>query len=1008
MPHGETTLDEQTRASQEVIDLLRKLSIVANEAASPRTTLYAALDVIGRHMGWLLGRVQIQPIGIADEDLTVIWFNRSLVSESPCSEEWPEMPLAKGPNGRPIFIEDLNTDEAWGAAAPPCDPPLRGYVAFPVQVATQWAGVMEFYCDHSTHISLELKQVLGHAATLIGLVVERGRAQTLMRNSERRFRAIFEQSYQLISLMEPDGTLIEVNQTALQFAGLNPEEVLGCKIWDTYWWQNSTLNQEELQLAVTRAARGDPVHYLVDIQGQAGQTITIFFSIKSIRNQRGDIVLLMSEGRDVSELRRTLESLRLTEARLEEAQRLAQMGHWEYDMAREEAYWSDTLYPVFGLDPATTTDPGTEFMARVHPDDVAEVRAVMQRAFEQRASYEHTYRLVHPDSSIHSVYSAGNFVADETGKVVRVAGIVQDLTGLRRLEESLARSVERLSHINTMGQAVASSLDLDQIIEQVMAAARSLLGADLVVLFVHDRGRLEIRAKDQRLDLDVHGLSIPDNIGIAGEVWTTGRALWLTGAECHRRRAAQLVQMTGYEPEAVIAVPVRWQGELLGVLEAAARHQDAFVEDDLDALQAVATWTAIAIGKARQHMALERRLHESEAIAEVSRALSETLEPQSILDLIAAIAHRIVPRTDWAVIHLLRGRPERLYPVASAGNVPPAENYIIAPDEGLAGRALVEGEVASTGDAEFDPRASQFARQMGMHSLVVAPMQSRNRVLGTVSIVGREANIFTADDERLMTILAAQAALAIENAQLYDSQRRARSVAEMQRERLRDLTQRIVTTQEDERLRISRELHDEAGQALTSLKISLDLIRAGLPAEQEALRARLADVAGLADQTMETLRTLAHDLRPPGLDAFGLNVALEGLCYDYSIRTNLPIHYQGVELPELPTTVALSMYRLVQEALTNIVKHAEARQTDVILRRENGGLSLVVADDGKGFALEPEPQTTRGRGGIGLISMHERAELLGGTLEIDTAPGGGTRLTARIPLEAKTIEDSAP
>jgi signal transduction histidine kinase len=427
-------------------------------------------------------------------------------------------------------------------------------------------------------------------------------------------------------------------------------------------------------------------------------------------------------------------------------------------------------------------------------------------------------------------------------------------------------------------------------------------------------------------------------------------------------------------------------------------REDAFEDSDLDTLQAVGAWLAIAIGKARQHTALQRRLRESEAITQVSRALSETLEPESILDLIASIAQDIIHHADWTVIHLVRGRPERLYPAAAAGSAPPSESYVITPGEGLAWLALANGTLVNVSDVPHDPHASQFARDVGVKSMLVAPIQSRNRTIGTVSCVSLDLGVFSDEDERLITILASQAAMAIENAQLFDSQRRARTVAEHQRERLRELTQRIVTTQEEERLRISRELHDEAGQALTSLKISLDLIRVGLPPEQEALRARLASVASLADETMETLRTLAHDLRPPGLDAFGLNVALEGLCYDFSTRTELEVVYRGLELPELSTTVALSIYRLVQEALTNIAKHAAASRVAITVTREDEQLCVEVADNGQGFVQDVDAERPRRRGGIGLVSMRERAELLGGTLEIDTSPGQGTRLTARVPL----------
>ena len=996
--------ERQAAQSPGVMDLLQELGIVANESMSVTTTLYTALEAIGRHTGWPFARIAGQEGHSITHALQSVWWNRAVFDTDPLGDNWPSLSAQHHllAEGQPLIIEDLSHNRSMALSADDDGPVLRGYLAYPIQVANTWAAAMEFFSTDPMHVPTELHQVLIHASALLGLVIERGHAQSSLRESERRFRAIFDQSFQFIGLMEPDGTLIEANETALQFAGITLDDVVGRKFWDTYWWQHSRAIQAELKAAVARAALGELVHYEVEVQGAGSQKIIIDFSIKPIRNVLGEVVLLIPEGRDITELRRTLESLRLTEARLEEAQYVAHMGHWEYDIVREEAFWSDTLYAVFGLDKETTIDPGKEFLARIHPDDVTMVRESLQRAYEARSSYEVSYRIVHPDGAVRYVLGAGNVVLDENGDAIRIAGIIQDISGRRALEQSLSRSVERLSSLNAMGQIVASSREPQQIHQQVLAAARSLLNVDILVLLAHDQGQLQIVAGDHRSDLNIGNWSMPVESGIAGDVWLMGRAVWLTGEECRRRRSEKMARLADYEPESIIAVPVRWQEEILGVLEAVDRRPDAFGAGDLETLQAIGTWLAIAIGKAGQHAALERRLRESEAIAEVSRALSETLEPQSILDLIASITNRIIPRTEWAVIHLLRGRPERLYPVASAGTAPPAADYIIGQGEGIAGRVLLEGHVLNIGDVLIDDRATQFARSSGMRSLVVAPIQSRNRTLGTISVMDREPYGFTADDERLVTILAAHAGMAIENAQLFDSQRRARTVAELQRERLRELTKRIVTAQEEERLRISRELHDEAGQALTSLKISLDLIRVALPPDQDALAARLADVAGLADETMETLRTLAHDLRPPGLDTFGLNVALEGLCYDFGARTGMTVTYEGDEQPALPTAVALSMYRLVQEALTNIAKHADATRARVVVAREDGQLSLMVIDDGKGFALDAEGSDPRQRGGIGLVSMHERAELLGGTLQIETAPGSGTQVLVRIPVDSGT------
>lgn len=815
---------------------------------------------------------------------------------------------------------------------------------------------------------------------------------------EGRFHTVFDHSYQFILLVEPDGALIEANRTALEFAGASLEEVVGRKLWDTPWRFISSETREQLRAAVERAAAGELARYEAEIQDAGDRVIVVDFTIKPVPDAAGSVSMLIAEGRDITERRNALEHLRRAEHRLEEAQRMAHMGHWEYDVLRNEAFWSDTLYAVYGLEPGNAADPNEAFTAHTHPDDLERIRADLLRAVETLQPYEHHYRILHPDGSNRMVYGAGGPIVSESGQFVRMTGIIQDITGRRELEESLARTVARLSTLNAMGQAVASSLELAWIYEQVFSAARSLLQAELLILFLHHQDELEIAAVDQRGGYDFGNLRMSDNVGIAGEACTTGRAVWLSGEECRKRRSAQLARATGYEPESVIAVPVRWQDQLLGVLEAAHTRADAFTLDDVQTLQAVATWTAIALDKVNQHAALERRLRENEAVAAASRTLSETLEPENILELIARTAHQLVPRTGWTVIHLIRGRPERLYPAAWAGISGNVDAYILESGEGIAGQVFLSGRVANVADVQTDSHASRFAHSVGVRSLLVAPIQSRNRPLGTISVQCDEPGVFTRDDERLLTILAVQAGLAIENAQLFDSQRRARAVAEFQRGRLRELTRQIVTTQEDERLRISRELHDEAGQALTSLKISLDLIRAGLPAEQADLRQRLADAADLADSTMETLRTLAHDLRPPGLDAFGLNIALEGLCQDFSTRTNLPVDYRGIELPELPTTVSLSMYRFVQEALTNVVKHADAQHASVVLRRADGYLSLSIVDDGRGFVFDPDAPDARQQDGIGLISMFERAELLGGSLVVETQPGRGTRLTARVPV----------
>lgn len=218
------------------------------------------------------------------------------------------------------------------------------------------------------------------------------------------------------------------------------------------------------------------------------------------------------------------------------------------------------------------------------------------------------------------------------------------------------------------------------------------------------------------------------------------------------------------------------------------------------------------------------------------------------------------------------------------------------------------------------------------------------------------------------------------------------------RERLQILSQRLIEAQETERRRVSRELHDEAGQSLTALKISLELMQADLLVESEKSYQILQEAVALTDETMKRIRLLAQGLRPPELDVVGLNLTMEDYCRDFAEHTRLSIDYTGADLPAvLPDEVTICFYRVLQESLTNVAKHAHANHVWVVLHSNADMLSLAVEDDGQGFDAQTAVSVSRQPQSIGLLGMHERLELLGGRLEIRSQPGQGTRLVASAP-----------
>jgi signal transduction histidine kinase len=215
---------------------------------------------------------------------------------------------------------------------------------------------------------------------------------------------------------------------------------------------------------------------------------------------------------------------------------------------------------------------------------------------------------------------------------------------------------------------------------------------------------------------------------------------------------------------------------------------------------------------------------------------------------------------------------------------------------------------------------------------------------------------------------------------------------------LQQLSARLLQVQEDEWSRLSRELHDEIGQTLTALRIEISGALAALRTEPDAAEQRLGEARLLAERTVETVRNISRLLRPSLLDDLGLEPALQSLVEEFNRRGTIACDFAGEEIAAaLPDSHRTCVYRVVQEALTNCARHSQARRATVRLWQSGGELNVEIHDDGKGFPAGPRGGP-KGKTGLGILGMRERVAALGGELAIESAPGGGTRVSARLPL----------
>ncbi|HEX9380859.1 MAG TPA: GAF domain-containing protein [Gaiellaceae bacterium] len=538
---------------------------------------------------------------------------------------------------------------------------------------------------------------------------------------------------------------------------------------------------------------------------------------------------------------------------------------------------------------------------------------------------------------------------------------------------------DRLRALVETGIAINSELSLDGVLERIVEAAARVTGARYAALGVIDPSGTQLER------FVTYGVT-PE---VQAEIGDPPQGRGILGVLIQEARPLRLHDLTedprsvGFPPghppmAAFLGVPILLRGVAYGNLYLTEKERgEDFTGEDEELVTLLAAQAAVAVENARLYESATSWSQQLESLNEVGSALVGELELEPLLDLVATRLRELIGAR-LVAIALPTGDALRIAAADGEGGADLSEINFVAHDS-KTGRVLERGRSERVDSLLEDPEVNQeVARRLGATTGLYVPLLVRERPIGVLVAhdkIGSDQR-FSSADLRLAEQFAVRASIAVDL-----SQRVAR-----------DALGRVVAGQELERRRLARELHDETGQALTSILLGLRAVEEA--GGRDDIRTAVGDLRELVVATLQDVRRLAMQLRPKALDDFGLVPALERLVQTFAETSGIRVDLEP-QLGEerLPAEVETTLYRIVQEALTNVVKHAEASRVSILLVRRDGSATAVIEDDGRGFDPATAP-TDR----LGLEGMRERAELHEGRLAVETAPGAGTTLVVEVPL----------
>ncbi len=544
-----------------------------------------------------------------------------------------------------------------------------------------------------------------------------------------------------------------------------------------------------------------------------------------------------------------------------------------------------------------------------------------------------------------------------------------------RFFDQIRRRAQELEALVAISSALRQAQTREAMLQFVVEKSVGALGGNTGALLLFEGSLLVLKAEYGRWPGLLGHQHLPENCAHWRAI-RTGEPLYTTDeagqgespCECEISRALMRDMTSG------VLIPLKTAEATIGILHLGYSSHREFSDEERRLLTTIAEITGSALHRAGILETLEQRVadrtRELAALYEVSAVSSEALDLQTVLERTLERVLKAM-RSSTAAIHLLDEMGEVLSLAAYQAIVPsgPAEADLATPAPHVKEWLIERGEPLIVPDMTEDAQTSWATNLDKPCTYAGVPMSAGGRVRGMLSVVRDADQQFSIEEVALLASIADQVAVAVENARLHQ---RAEQMA-------------IV----EERARLARELHDSVTQCLSSVPLlaqaASDFSEAGEWGRVKHYLARIRDTGG---QALKEMRLLLYELQPPSTEQEGLVEVLTRRLDAVEARADVGVRLVTEDWPDLPAPVEEALYRIAQEALNNALKHSGASQVTISLRSNPAGVDLEVNDNGTGF----DPDSVKRKGGIGLLSMQQRAERLGGQLTIRSAPGEGTSI----------------